>query len=774
MRLTLRTLLAYVDDQLNPSEAKEIGTKLQEAPAARQLAERIKEVIRRRRLGVPGDPAAGGDGQAAAAGAVLDPNETAAYLDNALPPERVLAVEQVCLADDAHLAEVAAGHQILTQVLSEPAAVPPGLAARLVGLAPAAEHGEAAARPPRPAHQSMPRLAATPAPAGRPADAGFDASLPEHLRRATRRGWGWLPYAAAAALLIGWVGLLAMDGDLFGGLAGGGDAVDPNASGLAPAAVVAGEAAREAEAAAEEEAEAEAARVAAADEAEAARLADTLPVDPAPPEAVSPEAGALEVGGPEAGASGEPGAPDAGMPAGEAVASAASDGPAADAPAEAGADAEPAAPAAPPAAALTLEAGRGLFAFDRDRGGFFAVEEGAAVPVGTPLVVPDPLRATLAAAGVPVRIELLGGTRAVFAPARTVTPAGAAAVSLAVVDGRVLLTRTGPGSDEPGGDGTVAVSAGGAEWLLTPEPGATAAVAVEPRRPRGAGADLAGSPGRAAAAAVGGAVAAVDLAPGSSGETVELSAGTTAALVTDAGRLAAPGAAAGAAAGLFAGGVPGWAGGAAPSEADRLLADQFAAALAPGQPLEFALPALVEDPREIPARQAAAALALVGRAGDLARTLKVTPHPSVVTVAADGLRALLGRSPEGDADVNAALDREFPPEARVALGRLLDRLSDAEARDPEVSAEVVDALDSPELAVRTLAIAELERLTGVTKNYRPLDSPSQRQSAAKRWRRELDQTGALLDPDGAPADDTPPDAADPTGIDFGAVIPEDL
>ena len=57
MRLTLRTLLAYLDDTLDPDEAKTIGQKVAESDTAQELIERIKQVTRRRRLTVP--PATG-------------------------------------------------------------------------------------------------------------------------------------------------------------------------------------------------------------------------------------------------------------------------------------------------------------------------------------------------------------------------------------------------------------------------------------------------------------------------------------------------------------------------------------------------------------------------------------------------------------------------------------------------------------------------------------------------------------------------------------------
>ena len=53
MRLTLRTLLAYLDDTLQPTEIKQIGQKVAESDAAQELVARIKQVTRRRRLTTP-------------------------------------------------------------------------------------------------------------------------------------------------------------------------------------------------------------------------------------------------------------------------------------------------------------------------------------------------------------------------------------------------------------------------------------------------------------------------------------------------------------------------------------------------------------------------------------------------------------------------------------------------------------------------------------------------------------------------------------------------
>jgi hypothetical protein len=126
VRLTLRTLLAYLDDTLEPAEIKRIGQKVAESETARELIARIKSVTRRRRLTTP--PLTGSADK-------FDPNTVAEYLDNTLSPEQVEEIERICLESDVHLAEIAACHQILTLVLGEPALVPPSAKRRMVALA---------------------------------------------------------------------------------------------------------------------------------------------------------------------------------------------------------------------------------------------------------------------------------------------------------------------------------------------------------------------------------------------------------------------------------------------------------------------------------------------------------------------------------------------------------------------------------------------------------------------------------------------------------------
>ncbi len=124
MRLTLRTLLAYLDDRLSPANAKELGQKIAKSPFATELVERIREVKRRRRLAVPGKTAA-----------MIDANLVAEYLDDQLTPDLVARVEQQILASDVMLAEVASTHEILGQ-LRDPVTVEPRLQSRLYAMDP--------------------------------------------------------------------------------------------------------------------------------------------------------------------------------------------------------------------------------------------------------------------------------------------------------------------------------------------------------------------------------------------------------------------------------------------------------------------------------------------------------------------------------------------------------------------------------------------------------------------------------------------------------------
>src|SRR5688500_529848 len=125
MRLTLRTLLAYLDDVLDPADKEELGKKIESSEFAEELVHRTRDTMGRQRLSAP---------QVVAAGMGLDPNTVAEYLDNALPPDSMGDFERICLESDMHLAEVASCHHVLTMVLGQPADVDPAAKQRMYSI----------------------------------------------------------------------------------------------------------------------------------------------------------------------------------------------------------------------------------------------------------------------------------------------------------------------------------------------------------------------------------------------------------------------------------------------------------------------------------------------------------------------------------------------------------------------------------------------------------------------------------------------------------------
>ena len=145
MRLTVRTLLAWIDGVLAPEDQQALGEKVAASGVAPALVERTKAVVGHQGLSAPSP---------VGRGLADDPNTAAEFLDNVLDAERLEAFERICIESDIHLADVAACHEILAEITREPGLLEPlGVAQRRKLLDMAAKHATARDEP-RAARQS--------------------------------------------------------------------------------------------------------------------------------------------------------------------------------------------------------------------------------------------------------------------------------------------------------------------------------------------------------------------------------------------------------------------------------------------------------------------------------------------------------------------------------------------------------------------------------------------------------------------------------------------
>ena len=222
MRLTLRTLLAWMDGVLPAEEQRQLGDKVDASPVARQLVERIHAVVDNPHLSAPRVDAKGLGG---------DPDTVAEFLDNTLPADRLEAFERICLESDMHLAEVAACHSILAEVARDPSVVPPLDAAHRRRLLESMQHRIAATRtsaqPERGPPTAPPQRGPIPAPLPTAAvAAGNNGATNDRLKaspvkpasapRALTRRTPWAAWAIASSALA----LLATLAALFAQSAG--------------------------------------------------------------------------------------------------------------------------------------------------------------------------------------------------------------------------------------------------------------------------------------------------------------------------------------------------------------------------------------------------------------------------------------------------------------------------------------------------------------------------------------------------------------------------
>lgn len=737
MRLTLRTLLAYLDDILEPAQTREIGAKVSQSGYASALIDRIREVMRRRRLTAP-DLHGPGMG--------LDPNKVAEYLDNTLTPEAVADVEKVCLDSDMHLAEVAASHQILTLVLGEPVDVPASTRERMYALGPRPKVTGPAGSNGQPAAGKTPETvtsaAVVPTPAS-PADNPFESGIPDYLRPAPL----WKRMAPlVAGLLIGAIWLAVVWKDF--GQRPVQDAAQSPASEIEsagddtpPDTAIASATPQPSGSVMETAMPTAADSAAALAENNPPRSLNELPnVDPAPPAdmpaetplpltpvaaADTPRVPATPAVPPETPV---PAATSATPVTTPPVVVASRTPPPATVPVQPPAP-EPAAPGKSiPAPEILYSSREGLLA-RKDETGWLVLSHRAAIHPGDRLACPEPYSALLEVRSLGLTFELQGGTIVEYLGATEES-----AIQWAVHRGRVVIQRVG-GTD-PLACGLIL--AGEPTQLLLQPGDALGGLDLIPGEPSGFETPLAADErfhgglflikgqGQFISQSGMSGMPENSWLPLSLRDRREIEAsGNRPPLLT----------------------TPEWLDPArrVPATLKRYAA-RFEKEIDLDQPLRNSVPIVVMSTIPAISELATRCLAVTEQYEQLVQALSRSEFPESRDAAIAALRQWLPQAPENKDILKAALVMYFPAEHVEPVYRLLWGYSTEDARNQATSRILVDWLSHDSVVVRELAFLHIYRLTGQKYDYRPINPAPQRRSAVDRWDAHLQKHGGALLP----------------------------
>ena len=734
MRLTLRTLLAWLDGVLPDGEQQELGAKVSSSVVATHLVDRIRTAVGRTAIGAPKT-----DGR----GLTEDPNSVAEYLDNTLSSDQLEAFERICIESELHLAEVAACHGLLAELARDPT-VQHGLQGaerqriqqRLWGLLAglndraATEHqatkfaGDGHHESRETAHAIRDAVAAATGVRGPTAVAVQRVADPQRqpVRPAAGRSSlaAWAAAAVAVALLLTLAGVLAWS--LLGGnLAGRGERQSQEVARVEPPSP-------------------------------APAVENTSP----PPEASDAPAATTDVPPAQPAQEAEPGseAVTEVAPPAQPVAAVTAVEPLKDPalPPAAMAAVQPAAEAAPPAAPQGAEQAASS-AEPQDEVGFVGGEgvllhltgssgttEWSFFPVGSPLqkredlLVPPAFQPELHVRGVTIR--LLPETRAVLSLDADGVP------RIEVVFGRAVARASRA-------DARLGITAGG--LLGTVDAGLLSPVAIEAQLDRFPGADPATAPplvrSRIYAASRG--LAWRQTAAGGlpverplegidvqgmldAGMSLEWSSNGPGRVAVVRNRV-----------------LPSWIeSGARPERLEKVAGEALAAKVATTAPLARALRELAADKRAENRMLAASTLALIGEFDDLIEQLSAESpgrkleqrqwsqlqNATVPLALARGGNAatrlhdsFVNRGPHGKADAIWAMARGFTDEELVA----------------GVDRALVEALDDPSLVVRryaSKALIDITQPTAVDRTrYRPDGQPDMRREGVVWWKNQLEK-----------------------------------
>ena len=751
MRLTLRTLLAYLDDILPPAEARGIGAKIAESSMAQDLVGRLREVTRRRRLMAPDV-----DGP----GMGVDPNVVAEYLDNELPPDDVADVERVCLESDIHLAEVAAAHQILTLVLGDPAPITPRSCDRMYALGPVGRrpvNGFASAErvsgresngaePSRVAGAAAAATASTSTPAKAPAE----SRVPEYLksRSTVQKLLPWLVVLGMAALFVG---LLFTDPafrskfgspstDVASNDAASAAATNESATGSSLESTKAADVTPPTDVATPP------ATVAISPKATVAGIDPPPPEEPGdarrapmPPVAksgtevavvtpsspVKPGAKALPVEPPPAGDSGKPATPKPPVP----------EPPVAN---------PPVAVRAPQGLRIEYASPDGvLLAYDPTVTDWRTVPHRSVLHVSDRIASPEPFDSVLV-----VEKGLLTATVVSGTVLDLLEPSPNAPLGFAIRHGRLLLqTRAIGEAEKPNEPRIVAVAlkAGSDVWRLELGSETLCAVEIVAHLPTRIEQNMGTTGWHGQIAVVSGSASLLDSAgvkrvlPARSALDLRPSLGPVDPVAPPPVDVAAS-----APEVIEGADMPRWIELGHARQYEKRVLSLYEKEFDPALAVSAFLPALIDNPLPALSELSAKGLAITDNYGALVKALASAPHKETRIAAINGLRTWLAQSPKNGALLIGELERNFPPGDDTIIYTYLWGFSEEDARDPTKCSFLVDMLEHAQLGVRELAYYHLKNTTRLGSRYDAQMPPAQRKLATGRFRSHLMKEGGTF------------------------------
>lgn len=738
MRLTLRTLLAYLDDVLPPEQAKEMGQKLTESGFATALVDRIKEVMRRRRLSAPElFTKAGG----------VEPNLVAEYLDNELNPNEVADVEKICLDSDIHLAEVAACHQILTLVLGEPVDVRAETRARMYALGPVAPSDMLASKSGASTMtfgSDYRPISVVAAMSSTPSNAPFESALPDYLRPKT--SWKRVGLLAIVLLItVGWISLLMHDDTLSSNNRSG----DDKSSNVATRA-------------ANDTAGTGLTKIEPAKDNQLAAKADITasPNESVPPKQnAKPNSAAKVLPDPDGIAEINVAANEADKPSTTPRSFKRTVPPTDDAEdlsppkpttrsnkntAVAKPDAAPpiTAPEVLPARKLVYQSKEGrLLHFEPAINDFVVLPLRTEVKPNDRLVSPEPFRADLVVGGDECLVALIGGTAVTCLP-----PTDKTSFGFDIAQGMLLFESKGlSGEPKPQVEAhakslAIAIVLRGQRHLLElASDDALCGLEVRRREPThfetepeapGYSASLHVPRGIVRFTTAEGKISTVE-GPGFLPLTADVAANVKASEIGRASQLI----------------MPDWLEPdpkRAATKQKRLYNTPFEKEFDPEQPLSLSVPAIVNNPRPALAELAVKCLAVTDSYQPLVKTLVNTEHREARLAAIAGLRQWLPQDTRNRQLLKVDLARHLLPTDTDIVYRLLWGFNHADAKNPATSRQLVAWMEHEQVAVRELAFWHVQHLTGLKHDYSPINPAGQRRVAIERWHLHLEKKGGAL------------------------------